>query len=89
MEVGAKRGEHNAMAGELLSSAAQSHIAEGVVEPQAVEALQDSVGVLGLNKQVVFAAQGGKRSSGSGAGVLLDQEGDGADGNIFCHISHC
>lgn len=86
------------MAGELLSSAAQGHITEGVVEPQAVQALQDSVGVPGLHEQVVLAAQRGCRSGGGGGGggvgVLLDREGDvyrgqqpGVDFDDFSHVS--
>lgn len=49
------------MAGELLAPAAQGHIAEGVIEPQAVEAMQDSVGVLGFHEQVVLGARRGGR----------------------------
>lgn len=76
LEVRAKGGEHNAMAGELLSSTAQSHITEGVVEPQAVEALQDSVGVPGLHKQVVLAAQRSWSScSSDGTDILRNRDG--------------
>lgn len=88
------------MAGELLPPTAQGHITEGVVEPQAVQALQDSVGVPGLHEQVVLAAQWGCRSGGGGggggggAGVLLDREGDvhrgqqpGVDFDDFSHVS--
>lgn len=39
LEVGAEGGQHDAVAGKLLSAAAQGHITEGVVEPQAVQAL--------------------------------------------------
>lgn len=88
------------MAGELLTPAAQSHVTEGVVQPQAVQALQDGAGVPGLHKQVVLAVQGGQRSGGGGgggAGVLLDREGDvhrgrrgqtSVDSNDFSHVSH-
>lgn len=96
LEVGAKRSQHNAMAGELLPPTAQSHITEGVVEPQAVKALQDCVGVPGLHKQVVLGALGGRRRDSSrSTGVLLDledgvhsgrQEQRDADGNYFSHI---
>lgn len=78
LEVRAKGGKHDAMAGELLSSTAKSHITEGVVEPQAVEALQDSVGVPGLHKQVVLAAQrswSSGSSSSNDAAVLRNREG--------------
>lgn len=99
LEVGAEGGQHDAMAGELLSSTAQGHITEGVVEPQAVEALEDSVGVPGLHEQVVLAAQRGWRSGGDGcssgsssggAHVLLERVGDvdsGVDGHYFSHVS--
>ena len=80
LKVRAKGGEHNTMAGDLLSSTAQSHITEGVVEPQAIEALQDSVGMSGLHKQVVLAAQRSwsswsSNSRSNGACVLRNREG--------------
>lgn len=49
------------MARELLAPAAQGHVAEGVVEPEAVEAMQDGVGMFGLHEQVVLAARRGSR----------------------------
>ncbi len=80
------------MAGELLSPTAQGHITESVVEPQAVQALEDSVGMLGLHKQVVLAAQRGWRSGSGGAGVLLNWEGgvhSCVDGTYFSHVTLC
>lgn len=97
LEVRAKGGQHNAMAGELLASTAQGHITEGVVEPQAVEALQDGVGVPGLHKQVVLLAAHRGRGGGCSC-VLLDREGavysgrrgqHGVDGDYFSHFSLC
>ena len=89
------------MTGELLPPTAQSDVTEGVVEPQAVEALQDSVGVSGLHEQVVLVALGGRGSGGGGGGgtdVLLDlehgvhsgrREQTGANGNYLSHIRLC
>lgn len=66
------------MAGELLSSAAQSHIAEGFVKSHAVQAPQDRVGVRGFHKQVVLPALRVRRmtnsSSSAGACLLLRLE---------------
>lgn len=61
LEVRAKGGQNDAMAGELLATAAQRYVAEGVVESEAVEALQDRVGVFSLHEQVVLAARRGSR----------------------------
>lgn len=86
------------MAGELLPSTAQGHVTEGVVEPQAVEALQDGVGVPGLHKQVVLAARRDWRGGSSDDGGILYLEGDvqggrqrqpGVDVNYFSHVSLC
>lgn len=55
LEIGAKGSQNNAMTGELLSPAAQGDVTEGVVEPEAIEALQNSTGVSGFHKQVVLA----------------------------------
>lgn len=99
LEVGAEGGQDDAMAGELLSTAAQGHITEGVVEPQAVEALQDGAGVPGLHEQVVLAARCGCGGCGGGdgdRGRILDLEGEvqgggqgqaGVDGDHFSHVS--
>lgn len=57
LEVRTKGGQNYAMARKLLSSTAQGHVTEGVVEPHAVEALQDCAGVPGLYKPVVLDAQ--------------------------------
>lgn len=85
------------MTGELLASAAQGHIAEGVVEPEAVEAMQDGVGVFGLHEQVVLVAQRGSRCCRGGCGGrILDLEGEvhgggqgqpGVDSSPFSHVS--
>lgn len=61
LKVRAEGGQNDAMAGELLAPAAQGHIAEGVVEPEAVEAMQDGVGVFGLHEQIVLGARRGCR----------------------------
>lgn len=61
LKVRAEGGQNDAMAGEFLAPAAQGHIAEGVVEPEAVEAMQDGVGVFGLHEQVVLGGRGGRR----------------------------
>lgn len=95
LEVRAEGGQNNAMAGELLPTTAQGHITEGVVEAQAVEALQDSVGVPGFHEQVVLAARRGRRGGGSDDGGILYLEGDvqmgrqrqpGVDSNHFSHV---
>lgn len=87
------------MTGKLLSSATQRHVTEGVVEPQAVEALQDSAGVSALHKQVVLAAEGGCRKGGcrsNTAGVRWHRESGvhreerwqtDVNGNYFSHVS--
>lgn len=65
------------MAGELLAPATQGHIAEGVVEPEAVEAMQDGVGVFGLHEQVVLGARRSSRCCRcSGRGSILNLEGE-------------
>lgn len=61
LKVRAEGGQDDAMAGELLAAAAERHVAEGVVEPQTVEAMQDGVGVFALHEQVVLGARRGSR----------------------------
>lgn len=91
LKVRAEGGQNDAMAGELLAPAAQRHIAEGVIEPEAVEAVQDRVGVLGLHEQVVLGAGRGSRCRRRrGGGRVLDLEGEvhgGGQGQAHVHSS--
>lgn len=84
------------MAGELLAPTTQGDVTESVVEPQAVEALQNSVGVSGFHKQVVLTALGDWRGGRSHTDVLLygestvhdgRQRQPGVDSNYFSHVS--
>lgn len=64
LKIRAERGQHNAMAGELLSTAAQCHITEGIVQTQTVKPFQHLVGMACFYKHVFLTVQRGEGETG-------------------------